>query len=208
MQMFLEQDSLKNILKNKSVFQWVIIIFCFVSGLGVSIFAIFNLLTVTEEEIVTSGDIDSQVCERSADFGEMTVFISGAIKNPGLYILPFESRIADLVQEAGGLLKTVDLVYVHKKVNFAKKLSDADQIYIPTKSESITEFERNLVANENRLISINSSTLEELMSLEGIGEVRAKKIIENRPYSAVRELIDKNVVSESLFGKIKAKISL
>jgi len=220
MQLFDTTHSFQNILQSKKPWQWVLIAICFGSGISVSLFATYNLLTVTEEEIVTSQDIHSQVCEQSADFGELTVFISGAIKNSGVYVLPFGSRVSDLIEISGGVSQTADIVHVHKHINFAERLSDAQQIYIPTKSEtekqlsqtsqnsqSSESFQGNTV-NELGPISINSSTLQILMGLSGVGEVRAQKIIDNRPYSSLNQLVEKEVLTENMYEKIKSEINL
>jgi len=217
MQLFDTTQSFQNILQSKKPWQWVLIAICFVSGVSISLFAVYNLLTVTEEEIVTSQDIHSQVCEQSPDFGELTVFISGAIKNSGVYVLPFESRVSDLIEISGGVSQTADIVYVHKHINFAERLSDAQQIYIPTKSETEEQLSQTgqnsqnyqtSTASELGPISINSSTLKSLTSLSGVGEVRAQKIIDNRPYSSLNQLVENEVLSENIYENIKSEIRL
>jgi competence protein ComEA len=208
MQLFDKENQFLNVYKSKKLWQWVGILFCFICGVSISGFALFNLLTVTEEEIVTSQDIKSQVCEQSPDFGELTVFISGAVEESGLYVLPFGSRVSDLLEMAGGISNSADIVYVHKQVNFAQRLSDGEQIYIPTKSETEKQFIENTNDSEIGPISINSSTLDSLMSLNGVGEVRAQKIIENRPYSSLTQLVEKEVISETLYTKIEPEIGL
>ena len=208
MQLFEDTHSFKKIIKSKKPWQWLGIGICFIAGTSISLFAVFNLLTVTEEEVVTSQDISSQVCEQSAGFGELTVYISGAITKPGLYVLPFESRVSDLIEIAGGVSKTADIVYVHKQVNFAKRLNDSEQVYIPTKSESLAQIQQVSSKTTKGPISINSSTLEELMTLNGIGEVRAAKIIDNRPYSDFTELVEKEVLTQLMYEKIENQISI
>ena len=104
-------------------------------------------------------------------------------------------------------------------MNLANKLSDGDQVYIPTKEETqkllVTNYENSLQTKtsektneQQRLISINSSPKEQLLELSGIGEVRANKIIENRPYGSIEELVKNGVISESIFDENKSKIEL
>ena len=56
------------------------------------------------------------------------------------------------------------------------------------------------------LIDINSATKEQLMSLSGIGEAYAKKIIEGRPYKSKLELTQKKIIPGATYKKIIYKI--
>lgn len=57
-------------------------------------------------------------------------------------------------------------------------------------------------------ISINKASISELDSLDGIGEVRAKQIIEGRPYKELDELVQKKIIYKSTYEKIKDDIEL
>lgn len=61
-------------------------------------------------------------------------------------------------------------------------------------------------AKPGDLIDINTATKEQLMTLEGIGEARSVSIISHRPYKAKNELVDKNVLSQAVYDKIKDHI--
>lgn len=56
------------------------------------------------------------------------------------------------------------------------------------------------------LLDLNSATKEQLMTLPGIGDAYAAKIIANRPYRAKNELVSKNVIPEATYKKISAKV--
>ena len=67
----------------------------------------------------------------------------------------------------------------------------------------------DVVSNLNvSKISINTASSETLETLSGVGEKRASDLIENRPYSQLDELVDKNVFSQSLFDSLKNELSL
>jgi DNA uptake protein ComE-like DNA-binding protein len=55
-------------------------------------------------------------------------------------------------------------------------------------------------------IDINRAKADELMKLEGIGEARAKAIIKGRPYKGKDELVEKNIIPQAVYDKIKDQI--
>ena len=55
-------------------------------------------------------------------------------------------------------------------------------------------------------IDINRAKADELMTLKGIGEARAAAIIKGRPYARKDELVQKNIIPESVYNDIKDKI--
>jgi len=59
---------------------------------------------------------------------------------------------------------------------------------------------------KTELIDINRATAEELMTLKGIGEARAKAIIKGRPYARKDDLVRKKIVPQSVYDDIKDKI--
>jgi hypothetical protein len=66
------------------------------------------------------------------------VNISGAVKSPGLYQLPAESRTLEVLRIAGGLVKNADFSYVNQSLNLAEKLKDSQKVYIPFLGEHVS----------------------------------------------------------------------
>ncbi|MDP2332188.1 MAG: helix-hairpin-helix domain-containing protein [Reyranella sp.] len=56
------------------------------------------------------------------------------------------------------------------------------------------------------LIDLNNASRDDLMTLDGIGEVRADAIIRARPFRAKTELVERRLIPEHLYDKIADKV--
>ena len=56
------------------------------------------------------------------------------------------------------------------------------------------------------LIDINSASKQQLMTLPGIGDAYSQKIMDNRPYRAKNELVQKKIIPQATYDKIKGMI--
>jgi len=56
-------------------------------------------------------------------------------------------------------------------------------------------------------IDINSASRDELMTLDGIGEVKADAIIRSRPFKAKTDLVERRVIPEALYEKLADKVA-
>lgn len=154
-----------------------------------------------------------------------TIFIdlSGAVEKPAVYEVTTGARLNDLIKKAGGISAEADKDYFYRNFNLARFLTDQEKIYIPYLSETYTgvfiETQKILdytkpqpqtVADETNssLININEAEIEELDTLPGIGQVTADKIIQNRPYTTIDDLLQKKVVKKNVFEQIKTMISV
>ncbi len=152
------------------------------------------------------------------------VDISGSVKNPGLYELKINSRLKNAIDKAGGLDENADKNFFYRNFNLARLLQDQEKIYIPSIWEvnngyvketpltfdfispinQISSFENK----NNSLININNADIDELDTLPGIGKITAQKIIDNRPFQSIEELLTKKIINKSTFEKIKNLITI
>ena len=175
------------------------------------------ILLVVGLRLITSDKTQVEFIEESTGSATLATSakadISGAVVKPGVYTLNSDARIQDLLVVAGGLSSVADRDWVDKYVNLAARVVDGSKLYIPktgeykheTNSESVLAVQSNEFLNP---ININTASVKELDELPGVGEVTSAKIIDNRPYTSIDELLTKKVVNKGTFEKIKDKISI
>jgi DNA uptake protein ComE-like DNA-binding protein len=55
-------------------------------------------------------------------------------------------------------------------------------------------------------LDLNTATEQQLSELPGIGEVRSKAIIKGRPYKGKDELVERKILTQSVYNKIKDQV--
>lgn len=185
------------------------------------VIAIIMLITVivyfiknyTKEDIENNFFNDFEIENVSEDEeikNQIIVHVTGEVKYSGVVTLNEGDRVVDAILAAGGETENADL----SKLNLAYVLSDGEKIYVPNKNDS----EEDLVTNgnnsekENKLVNINTATVEELSSLPGIGQALAERIVMYRMQNGKFENIEaiKNVsgIGDSKFNNIKDMIKV
>lgn len=146
----------------------------------------------------------------------IVVEIKGEVKKPDVYILNENAIVKELIEASGGLTENAEL----SNINRAKKLQNHELIYIANKNDINKEVkninsegrssESKVQEIAGKKININTAALEELKTLNGIGDSKAKSIIEYREQSGGFKSIEdiKNVtgIGDKMFERIKDQI--
>ena len=128
-----------------------------------------------------------------ADGGRVVVDVAGAVKRPGVYRLSATQRVEDALKRAGGPARRADL----SQINRAAKLEDGRQILVPLRPSKAAPTAMpasggTAPAAPSQPLNLNTATLEQLDTLDGVGPATAQKILDYRTehggFSSVDEL--------------------
>lgn len=147
------------------------------------------------------------ITEEEVGESEVFVDIQGAIKQPGLYQLAPNSRVNDLLIKAGGLSAEADREWVAENINLAQKLTDGAKLYIPKQGESPPSVGGTVAGRFIGKININTASQAQLESLPGIGPAYAQRIISNRPYQQIEDLLKVAGIGPKTLEKIKDQVT-
>lgn len=138
-------------------------------------------------------------------FGKF-VYLTGGVKNPGVYEFIEGEKIIDLIERSGGLTENADNTLIAQKLNLSEKLKDEQRIFVPIKQSNIESSSDTI--EKSKLININSATIKELETLPGIGSVTAQRIIDLRPFENIEDIKKVSGISENKFIQIKDLITI
>lgn len=132
------------------------------------------------------------------------VYVSGAVRRPGLYAFDKTVRVGEALHAAGGVLAYADTA----AVNFADEAEDGMHIHVP--------FDLNgapvPAEAEDGRININEADEKKLSELPGIGPAMAGKIIAYREehglFSRIEELQNVKGIGPSKYKELQDKVTI
>lgn len=157
---------------------------------------------------------------------KIVVYITGAVRKEGIYEVPENYRIANIIEMAEGTTDNADIT----NINLAYIVEDGMKIHIPRVGEDINQTKdktEELISKENNentnyksdtsksnkndsknsKININTASQTELENLPGIGPSTALKLIEyrkeNGKFKSIEDIKNVKGIGESKFSKIK-----
>lgn len=184
---------------------------------------------ITDKEI-----IESNKNEKEKDNKICMIDIKGAVINPGVYSTNCTDNVSDVIRLAGGLSDNADtsvtnlakqvsnemviIIYTHEEV---KNSNIVDTVVKVVEQECICPNIQNDgcindkingdIGNKSFHVNINTAKIEELEKIPGIGESKAKSIIEYRNKNGLFKSIDEiqNVegIGNKLYDSIKTYLT-
>lgn len=213
------------ILTCKSIFLGI----CFICGCGKAEAETQALMIPLEEEQLESkeqsetyGQLPSHEDESviQATTAEeispvIQVYVCGAVQNSGVYELIAGARMNEALLAAGGLNEDAAEWFL----NLATVLTDGEKVYVPTTEEienqktdgshvlTLIEDQKETTDQTSGLININTATSEQLQTIPGIGEAKAKSIIAYREtkgaFMTPEDIMNVVGIKEGMYLKMK-----
>ena len=185
-----------------------------IGGILLILVGVGGLFSKKEESVEETTVVETTVLAEKTEVSttqETVIFvdIKGEVKNPGVYQMKVGDRVKDALEAAGGLTEEAD----SQKVNLAKRLEDQMVIVVPKVGEEAEEIpagETRKEATKDGKVNINTATVEELKTLKGVGEKKAKAIIEyrkkNGSFQTKEDLMKVRGIGKKLFESFQERI--
>jgi competence protein ComEA len=149
----------------------------------------------------------------------VNVYVSGAVRNPGVYPLGGDARLADALAAAGGATGDAQL----ESVNLALRVKDEAHYHIPRVGETPPPAVfgaggqalapvASAAGEEGGLIDLNSASEALLDTLPGIGKILASAIVDyrelNGPFSSVEEITNVPKIGPATYEMIRDLVTV
>ncbi len=123
----------------------------------------------------------------------IVVQAAGAVVAPGVYRLPNDARVIDLIDAAGGLAPGAD----PNRLALAAKVADGERVYVPIVGEPLPAAVGSGGATgtgDAGPVDLNTANESDLDALPGIGPATAAAIVAHRdrhgPFTSVDQLLE------------------
>lgn len=133
----------------------------------------------------------------------LVVQVVGAVVSPGVYEVPFDSRVLDAVNLAGGMTDKADPA----SLNLARIVQDGEQIVVGETGRVRVRADAASVA-----VNINTASVTDFETLPRIGATLAERIVAfrdaNGPFSSIESLLEVPGIGELTLAGMRDKLTL
>ncbi len=141
--------------------------------------------------------------------GVIRVYVSGAVRSPGVYALHSGDRVVDAVDAAGGPSEDADT----EAINFAQRVRDEAMVRVPRIGDPPAPSPTpTSAAAASARIDINRADVALLGKLPGVGLTRATKIVESRdqngPFTSTEDLVQRKLLTPTIYAQVKDQITV
>ena len=163
---------------------------------------------------VQSVDLADSAVADTANDAYICIYVAGSVINSGVYNLAEGSRVYEAIEMAGGAAPGADLT----SINLAKPLTDAEMVYVPAEGETPTTSYAVGAAPTSAAggaqgsgpVNINTAGVEELKTLNGIGDSLAQAIVDDRerngPFTSVDDLVRVSGIGAKTLARFADKV--
>jgi len=175
----------------------------FVIALTVAVFYVDQVET-SEHSLPPALETESTLAAPTTTIARIVVHVAGAVRQPGVYSVAKNGRIADAITLADGPTAFADI----NKINLAQPLADGMRIEVPAfgQTGSISAGS-NPEGGGSPLLDLNTATAAQLEHLSGIGPATAKAIVTYREqhgdFQSVDELLKVKGIGPSKLAQFR-----
>jgi competence protein ComEA len=146
-----------------------------------------------------------------ADGGTAVVHVAGAVRRPGVYHLGAGTRVEEAVRRAGGPTRRADL----NAINLAAKVEDGRQVIVPARTAAAAAASVDPATGGQPAaapVNLNTATVDELGTLDGVGPATAQKILtfrqEHGGFSSVDDLDQVPGIGEKRMAALRPHVTV
>ncbi|MFB7891167.1 helix-hairpin-helix domain-containing protein [Microbacterium sp. NPDC056044] len=162
--------------------------------------------TAPVDEVV----VDETPAAAATPTDALYVHVSGAVRTPGLYLLPAGSRVVDAVAAAGGFADDAD----RDAVNLARTLDDGEQLAVPRAGEQpppVVGGTGSAPPGESR-VDLNTADATLLETLPRIGPALAERIIawrdDNGGFTSIEDLLAVPGIGDKMLESLRDLVTV
>ena len=199
-------------------------------------------VTKANEVVSKNDKDDKENNEEEQELKTFYVDVKGQVNNPGVYLVNEKNIVNDAIEFAGGLTKDADTKCINLSKKLEEEMVIYIYSSKETKNMTSTKTNSNLIcdnvvnnayqnvqnqtstSNQNSsntksdtnesvgIININTADVDMLTKLTGIGESKAKDIInyrnQNGLFKSIEEIKNVSGIGDSTYSKIKDQITV